>query len=63
MEKLVLKVLAFDLAVPTVLSFLDRYEKGIDLARPFSQKLSNLTRVSFIIDCICHVHSLLVDEC
>lgn len=44
MENMVLKVLSFDLSVPTVLSFLDRYEKAADVPANLSKKFSFLTR-------------------
>ena len=45
MENLVLKVLEFDLCVPTVLSFVDRYEKAADVPQDMKRKFSFLTRV------------------
>ena len=46
MENVILKSLAFDLAVPTVLSFLERCEKSVDLPQKIMEKFSNLTKVS-----------------
>ena len=46
MEQLVLKVLEFDLNVPTILSFLDRYEKAADVPPDTKRKFCFLTRVS-----------------
>ena len=46
MENVILKSLAFDLAVPTVLSFLERCEKSVDLPEKTMEKFSNLTKVS-----------------
>ncbi|CAB3995919.1 cyclin A [Paramuricea clavata] len=44
MENLVLKVLQFDMNVPTILSFLDRYEKAADFPQDMKRKLCFLTR-------------------
>jgi hypothetical protein len=46
MEHLVLKVLEFDLNVPTILSFLNRYEKAADVPQDTKRTFSFLTRVS-----------------
>lgn len=45
MENLVLKVLQFDMNVPTILSFLDRYEKAADFPQDMKRKFCFLTRV------------------
>ncbi|CAB3984765.1 G2 mitotic-specific cyclin-A-like, partial [Paramuricea clavata] len=44
MENVILKSLAFDLAVPTVLSFLERYGKSVDLPHRLMEKFSHLTK-------------------
>ncbi|XP_028403157.1 G2/mitotic-specific cyclin-A-like [Dendronephthya gigantea] len=44
MENLVLKVLAFDLCVPTILSFLGRYERAADVPEGMKRKFCFLTR-------------------
>ncbi|XP_028408275.1 G2/mitotic-specific cyclin-A-like [Dendronephthya gigantea] len=44
MEHVILKSLVFDLAVPTALSFLERYEKSVMLPQRLSEKLSHLTK-------------------
>ena len=49
MENLVLSVLSFDLSVPTILSFLNRYEKAANVPSHLSQKFSYLTKVSIFI--------------
>lgn len=54
MESLVLKVLEFDLCVPTILSFLDRYRKAADVPEDSKRKLSFLTKVNLDL-----VHTLL----
>ena len=46
METLVLKELSFDMAVPTALSFLDRYERAVDLPKEDAKQCSFLARVS-----------------
>ena len=46
MENVILKSLAFDLAVPTALSFLERYEKTANLPPNLKEKFSHLTKVS-----------------
>lgn len=46
MENVILKSLAFDLAVPTVLSFLERCEKTVELPQSLMEKFSHLTKVS-----------------
>ena len=43
-----LKTLAFDLAAPTALSFLDKYEKDVDIPEELVEKFSYITRVSFL---------------
>ncbi|XP_046853531.1 G2/mitotic-specific cyclin-A-like [Xenia sp. Carnegie-2017] len=43
MENLILKVLEFDLYVPTILSFLDRYEKAADVPEDSRRKFKFLT--------------------
>lgn len=45
MENLILKVLEFDLYVPTILSFLDRYEKAADVPEDSRRKFKFLTGV------------------
>lgn len=45
MENMVLKVLSFDLSVPTILSFLSRYEKAANVPDHLKQRFSHLTRV------------------
>ena len=47
MENVILKSLAFDLTVPTVLSFLERCEKSVDLSEELMEKFSHLTKVGF----------------
>lgn len=50
MENVILKSLAFDLAVPTVLSFLERYGKSVNLPHRLTEKFSHLTKVSWCIN-------------
>ena len=47
---MILKSLAFDLAVPTALSFLERYEKTVNLSQRLTEKFSHLTKVSWFIN-------------
>lgn len=47
MEHVILKSLAFDLAVPTALSFLERYEKSVNLPQRLAEKLCHLTKASW----------------
>lgn len=60
MENLVLKVLQFDMNVPTILSFLDRYEKAADFPQDMKRKFCFLTRVCieyilFYMTCNCRL--------
>jgi hypothetical protein len=47
MENVILKSLAFDLAVPTALSFLEKYENIVQLPKSLKEKCSHLTKVSW----------------
>lgn len=49
MEQLVLKALTFDLSVPTILNFLERYLKAAKAPQNMAPKVDALARVSKII--------------
>lgn len=60
MENVILKSLTFDLAVPTVLSFLDRYEKRINVQQRLTEKFSHLTKVSLFVVMISELRGCVV---
>lgn len=51
MEQLVLKALTFDLSVPTILNFLERYLKATKAPENLAPKVESLARVSIAMFC------------
>ena len=49
MESLILKTLGFDICVPTVINFLERYSKATECSESDSPKVNSLAKVSRVV--------------
>lgn len=59
MESLILKTLGFEVSVPTILNFLERFLKATECPVTDSPKVESLAKVSLIVTVHSHVTVLL----